>query len=791
MKRWPTAMIESDGDYRKDAHIEQLIKGPLYKHHQPPVSPSSSLPASSGVDASNSDASHASNDALPRLPVPSIQDTIQRFLPTALPLARSQQERTSLRQACDDFPQQAQALQQRLVDRRQSLGMRDSSWLQEWWNQMGYLQVRDPVVVNVSYFFHFVDDPTLDYGDVVGLGGGGSGGVYDTDGDDGGTSNNHTNNKNVLNVQRGAAMLYSTAEFRKMVCSGRLEAESVGRGDRKVPLCSAAYKYMFNACRVPRRRQDAYRMYDPSRCSHAVVSRRGYFFSMEVVDAESQDPLPMEVLEDGLRRCIAMADELSSLLSLSSVSSSSASSSPTSSQQQQQRQALPTRCKVGLLTSQDRDDWADGRQMLLDALGDGFRRDLERLESGAILLNLDDECPVSRRECGEMCWTGGAASGHNRWFDKSIQVCVSNNGKGGFLGEHSMMDGMPCVRYADYITGVTYAEAKRRSSLLYGGVNNVNGVNNDVHGGINGDMNGGNAASRVTALFEDLDRISPSTSTSLSPSIPSSIPSPSPSQPSTSPVAAHTSAQLTSLMDKAEDSFRDLIDRHSLHVQSFHGYGSAWMKRNGFSPDAFVQAAMQVGAYRLFGEMVGTYEATQVRRFLHGRTETTRTVSLSMESFVKMMGPRAKLAQMDAARGMALEQALKTAVQDHNRYMRNAAVGQGVDRHLLGLSLLVRQDNGERPPRLFSDDVFVRSKRWRVSTSQLSHPRFALWGYGEVVSDGVGLAYSIHPTSCVFSITALKQHGWTDKLAELLEEALLEMRLAIESSQEDKMKSRL
>lgn len=117
---------------------------------------------------------------------------------------------------------------------------------------------------------------------------------------------------------------------------------------------------------------------------------------------------------------------------------------------------------------------------------------------------------------------------------------------------------------------------------------------------------------------------------------------------------------------------------------------------------------------------------------------------------------------------------LKRAVTAHAKYTSLAAKASGVDRHFLGLSLMAK--DGEKLPSLYSDSVFSRSKHWRLSTSQLSHPRFNLWGYGEVSPVGVGLAYSILPESCVFCVTALRSTGWTDKLSELLEEALLEMR---------------
>jgi carnitine O-acetyltransferase len=259
----------------------------------------------------------------------------------------------------------------------------------------------------VSYFFQFRDDPTID---AVG---------------------------SQANIQRAAALLFSTAEFRKMVCSGQLPAEKVGK--EQSPLCSTAYKYMFHACRVPRSEQDSYCIYDPSRYTHAIVARKGHFFSVELVDSESGDPLPLSWLEEQLKQCLDMADTISS-----------------------------ARPKLGLLTTSNRDAWADAREQLLSAGGIEMEEALEKLQSGAVLVNLDDESPVAREECGELLLSGGLTSGENRWFDKSIQLIVTKNGKAGFLGEHSMMDGMPLVNYANYITNSSYADAKNRSRAARG-----------------------------------------------------------------------------------------------------------------------------------------------------------------------------------------------------------------------------------------------------------------------------------------------------------------------------------
>ena len=111
MKTWPVAMIESRGDYREEAFLDELIGGPLY----------------------------SAQKSLPRLPIPSIEETISTFLPTALPLAQSEEEVNNLMAASEVFPQQAEQLHQRLIARKDD-EMDNSSWLQLWWNTEGYLK---------------------------------------------------------------------------------------------------------------------------------------------------------------------------------------------------------------------------------------------------------------------------------------------------------------------------------------------------------------------------------------------------------------------------------------------------------------------------------------------------------------------------------------------------------------------------------------------------------------------------------------------------------------------------
>jgi carnitine O-acetyltransferase len=387
IKPWPTPVVEASGDYRNETWLETFVGGPLY----------------------------AKQSTLPALPVPKIEETLERLIPTALPLAKSQSEREEFLDCVKKFPQQAQLLQQRLEQRRDSLSVPSSSlpptsWLQEWWNKMGYLQVRDPLLINVSYFFHFRNDSTAD----------------------------QAHNPQIA---RGAALLYATAKFRNLVASGQLPAETVGRGDRAKPLCSTAMKYLFHATRIPVVMNqdsdpgDIVKLYDPATHHHAVVARHGMFYTLPLVDPTSSLPYAVSSLEAALHQIIDHADSMA--------------------QNADGNKPPP----LGWLTSMNRNDWGKARESLL-AAHPSMAKALQLLESGAILLCLDSYEPHSRADAAGQWVHGGSQCGSNRWFDKSAQVIVTPSGTAAFVGEHSMMDGMPVVRYADQLARTVYRDVK-------------------------------------------------------------------------------------------------------------------------------------------------------------------------------------------------------------------------------------------------------------------------------------------------------------------------------------------
>ncbi len=76
------------------------------------------------------------------------------------------------------------------------------------------------------------------------------------------------------------------------------------------------------------------------------------------------------------------------------------------------------------------------------------RESVRKLDSAILLMCLDDYSPLTRDEVGRGLWHG---DGLNRYFDKSLQFVVFENGKAGLNGEHSMMDATPTYRLCDYV----------------------------------------------------------------------------------------------------------------------------------------------------------------------------------------------------------------------------------------------------------------------------------------------------------------------------------------------------
>ncbi|KAI9228385.1 MAG: acyltransferase ChoActase/COT/CPT [Piptocephalis tieghemiana] len=561
---------------------------------------------------------------LPRLPVPPLKDTLSKYLRSCRPIL-SDDEFALTSKEVSEFGKaggRGEELQRRLESRASNPDT--INWLESWWNEVAYFGYRAPLPVYVSYFFAYRDDP------------------YRKD-----------------QAQRAASIIQAALGFREEVVSGTLTPDYM----RKAPLCMDSFKWLFHACRIPKKPSDYEATFDPHSNQHiAVVCNHHYYILPFTHSSSSSSRLSTPELQAQLQWILKDAH-----------------SRP------------PASAAIGALTTQDRDVWTEQRDALLKA-DPKNAQGLRAIESSAFLLSLDSASPVTREELSWACWQGGD-QGRNRFYDKSLQFIVFANGKAGFNGEHSSMDGMVTSRLNDSVCSRMQASLKEELSL--------------------------SPPTNITSLPQP---------TRLEFSLPSN---------------------LTSAIDQASRDFSALVGSHQLRVVAYPGYGASRIKREfRASPDAYIQQIIQLAYYRMHGVSRPTYESAQTRLYAHGRTETCRSVSIESSAWVKAMDDP-KISVQEKVR------LCRASIDAHVKYISDAVKGHGVDRHLFGLRKCIAE--GESQPGLFQDPAYARSCHWNLSTSQLTSEHYDGYGWGEVVPDGFGVAYMIKDRSIHFNIVSQNQ----------------------------------
>lgn len=475
--------------------------------------------------------------------------------------------------------------------------------------------------------------------------------------------------------QRAARLIAGAMKFRQMVVDSSLEPEMA----KTTPLCSHSYKFMFNGCRVPQKPSDTFRTVKYSGNDTVVVIRNGQFFLLDL-NQQQQQPLPLGEIETNLDSILEIADSGA---------------------------AVP----VGILTADNRDYWADNRKMLLEASPMNAEV-LDVIESAAFVVCLEPSRPVTREELSHSIWHG---NGRNRWFDKPCQFVVCDNGRAGFNGEHSMMDGTPTLRLVEYV------------------IEHSPKPENAVQA---------SSRSGYSVTYRQLK--------------------------------FHTPPSVVQAVKKADMLFQEGISKQHLSVLNHDAYGKEEIKRLGFSPDSYLQMAIQLAYTRLHGCARPTYESSMTRKFLHGRTETCRSLSSESVAWCRAMIDRKQQHQPKDTNRCA--ELFRSAVTKHTKLVKEAVEGQGVDRHLLGLRMVL--DPQEKKPLLFEDPAYSYSSHWYLSTSQISSSNFTSYGWSEVSPKGYGIAYNIRGDSLVIHVACMRnEYGLnSDHLTCHLEAALKDIR---------------
>ncbi|KAI6041368.1 acyltransferase ChoActase/COT/CPT [Pisolithus marmoratus] len=334
-------------------------------------------------------------------------------------------------------------------------------------------------------------------------------------------------------AKRAASLIKAMLPFRHLVESKELEPDRV----KGTPLCMDSYKWLFHSSRYPVKPSDIARKFDPVTHNYVVFVRKNKFFEVPLATVEGKE-LSAAELEVQIERVIRLAGSESGV-------------------------------PVGALTSENRDIWADARQALL-AASPLNAKSLERIESAAIVVCLDDTRPVTREHISWACWVG---NGRNRFYDKH-QLIVFDNGRSGFLGEHSCMDGTPTLRLNEFMLASLAA--------------------NKV------DLGPSRTASTGADLLQPIE------------------------------LKFELDARCMTYVDEACKHFHELVGKHDMEVLHYEGYGKDLMKKFRVSPDAWVQLVKQLAFHKMFNPC-------QTRKYQRGRTEVIRSASFESKAWAEAM----------------------------------------------------------------------------------------------------------------------------------------------------------
>ncbi|KAJ1967084.1 hypothetical protein IWQ62_002069 [Dispira parvispora] len=572
---------------------------------------------------------------LPRLPVPTLQDTASRYLESLKPLVTKEQWEKSAA-LVKDFVKphgQGEYLQSLLEAYART---QPTSWLETWWLSGAYLTWREPLVINSNYFILGKDDPNQPPFD------------------------NQKNPRQGIpegtftpfQIRRAAHLIHECLNYMEIIESGTMPVEKTRNGAQ----CMDQYFRMFGTTRIPQPGQDALRQPSPVTLRHIMVLAKDQVFAVPVfAKGDHRVRLAVGDIEDQLWQVVKQVTSPSADLD----------------------------APVGVLTGDHRDAWAE-LYAHLQNFHPTNAQSLELIQTALFSVSLDD---YSEGEDHLKSYrnAAGGRQGHNRWFDKTIQIIVEASGRVAFNGEHAPCDALIPAYMYDYILdcpvrwpGPPYPKS--------------------MHD------------------YEPPRRL-----------------------------RFHVDEEIRRGIKDAQALVGRILDQSELAITHFTKYGTTFIKRVGkLPPDAYVQIAIQLAYYRLHGKLVATYETGSTRKYLHGRTETIRTATQEILWFVQAMS---NPSTDDATRYRLLHGAAVKHNENSKLASEGQAVDRHLFGLKMAASQLAGLSPDQLHPMFTKDPSFSLSSTWTLSTSSIHQgTNFIATGFGCAVSDGgYGINYMKQP----------------------------------------------
>ncbi|AQZ17617.1 YAT1 (YAR035W) [Zygosaccharomyces parabailii] len=359
---------------------------------------------------------------LRRLPIPSLRDTLDKYLSRVEPLQDERQnQKTRKCVLSTENLQRMQKLHEHLVEADKELAKENpqSSYIEQFWYD-AYLLYDASVVLNVNPYFLLQDDRTITQ----------SAGCY---------------GKYTCQVRRTAKLVFSILKFVREIRHGTLKPDIV-RG--KMALSMDQYSRLFGCSRIPPApgKDSCHLQVDPT-SHHVIVMYKSQFYWFDVLDVDNMPIFSTpEQIEWNLYSIIMDAEQ----------------------------SGEPTGPPFGVFTTESRRVWSNVRDYIFHDADSTNWKNLKIIDSALFVVCLDDVSLTQDNELVKsmLCGTSqivldpknlarplDAQHGTclNRWYDK-LQLIVTQNGKAGINFEHTGVDGHTVLRlaadiYTDSILG--------------------------------------------------------------------------------------------------------------------------------------------------------------------------------------------------------------------------------------------------------------------------------------------------------------------------------------------------
>ncbi|XP_052106150.1 carnitine O-palmitoyltransferase 1, liver isoform-like [Mytilus californianus] len=177
-------------------------------------------------------------EVLPKLPVPDLNTSCDRFLASMRPILSDDDYRNLLTEVIDFKEKDGPILQSYLLQR----ATRTNNWLKDIWMNLAYLSNRKPIAVNVN--------------------------CYATD---------RLNIPSTKQKARGATLIHWILRFHEHLQDETLKPQYM---QDMIPMCMESYKTQFSTVRVPCPGIDRLDTYKDS--NYIIITRRGIYYKLEV-----------------------------------------------------------------------------------------------------------------------------------------------------------------------------------------------------------------------------------------------------------------------------------------------------------------------------------------------------------------------------------------------------------------------------------------------------------------------------------------------------------------------------